>query len=120
LLDGPAMTNLPTIIVGDLNSTPSDLAPATAVGAGFTDEWAAANPGDPGFTAFQNRPAINNPISNLHSRIDYVLERGLFAPLDLHLVGADPSARTASGLWPSDHAGVVATLEIGPQAGLSP
>jgi Endonuclease/Exonuclease/phosphatase family len=120
LLDGPAQTDLTAVIAGDFNSTPADPAYATLVGAGFEDEWAAANPGDPGFTAFQNRPGISNPIPTLHNRIDYVLARGLFAPLDMHLIGADPSSRTASGLWPSDHAGVVATLEIGPQPGLRP
>lgn len=120
VLDGPATTDLPTLIVGDLNSTPGDSAYARVAGAGFADEWAAAHPRDPGFTAFQVRPTITNPVSMLSNRIDYVWARGLFAPLDIHLVGADPAARTASGLWPSDHAGVVATLEIGPQPGLTP
>jgi endonuclease/exonuclease/phosphatase family metal-dependent hydrolase len=113
LLAVPANTHLPTIIVGDLNSTPTDPAHAAIVGAGFTDEWAAAHPSDPGYTAFQDRPGISNPVSTLHNRIDYVLARGRFMPLGVHLVGADPSARTAAGLWPSDHAGVAATLEIG-------
>ncbi len=119
VLDGPASTDLPAIVMGDLNSTPGDPAHVLFAGAGFIDEWDAANPTDPGFTAFQVRPGISNPVSTLSSRIDDVLARGLFAPLDLHLIGADPSARTASGLWPSDHAGVVATIEIGPQPGLT-
>jgi hypothetical protein len=29
------------------------------------------------------------------------------------VVGDDPADRTTGGLWPSDHAGVVATLRIG-------
>jgi hypothetical protein len=31
----------------------------------------------------------------------------------VHLVGDTPASRTASGLWPSDHAGLVATLGLG-------
>jgi len=120
VLDGPAATHLPVVTVGDFNSVTTDPAYGEAVAAGFTDEWDAANPGDPGLTCCQVPPdSIVNPVSNLQSRIDYVFARGPFAPLDLHLVGADPSARTASGLWPSDHAGLVATLEIEPQAGLT-
>jgi hypothetical protein len=114
LLDGPAATDLPTILSGDFNSGPADPAYARFVAAGFTDEWTAANPEDPGLTAWQVPPdSIVNPVSHLYAKINDVLARGPFAPIDLHLVGADPSARTASGLWPSDHAGVVAQLGIG-------
>jgi hypothetical protein len=114
LLDGPATTDLPTILSGDFNSAPTDPAYTRVVAAGFTDEWTVANPGDPGLTAWQGPPdSIVNPVSHLYARVDYVLTRGPFTPIDLHLVGADPSARTASGLWPSDHAGLVAQLGIG-------
>jgi hypothetical protein len=117
LLDGPAATSMPVVIAGDFNSVTTDPAYGRLVAAGFTDEWAAANPSDPGWTAWQTPPdSIVNPISKLNARIDYVLARGVFAPLDLHLVGADPSARTASGLWPSDHAGLVAKLALGAAA----
>ena len=57
------------------------------------------------------------PSSDLSVRIDYVLGRGPIAAQNLYLVGATPSARTPSGLWPSDHAGVVATLKIRGQNG---
>lgn len=118
---GPAATDLPVVVAGDFNSQTTQPAYAEMTTAGFTDEWAAANPSDPGLTCCQVPPdSIVNPVSQLRTRIDYVFARGLFAPLDLHLVGADPSARTPSGLWPSDHAGLVATLEIGPQPGLTP
>jgi endonuclease/exonuclease/phosphatase family metal-dependent hydrolase len=113
LLAAPAATNLDVILAGDFNSPPTSPAPSAyseAVGAHFTDAWATAHPLDPGFTASQVLPTINNPTSQLFVRIDDVLARGLFVPLDVHLVGADPSARTPSGLWPADHAGVVATI----------
>src|SRR5262249_46142111 len=45
-------------------------------------------------------------------RIDYVLTHGGVQAVSMKVVGASPSDRTASGLWPSDHAGIVATLQI--------
>jgi Endonuclease/Exonuclease/phosphatase family len=117
LLAGPAATTLPVIIAGDFNTTPTGAAYTEAVNAGFADEWTAANGDDNGYTAFQVLPTINNPKSNLYTRIDYVLARGPIAAQDMRLVGAHPSARTPSGLWPADHAGVVASLKIGGQDG---
>lgn len=113
LLAGPATTTLPVMIAGDLNSLTTGGAYTEAAGAGFTDEWTVANGEDNGYTCCQVLPTIINSKSNLYQRIDYVLARGPIAVEDMHLVGANPSARTASGLWPSDHAGLVATLQIG-------
>ena len=115
LLAGPVATTLPVVIAGDFNTPPASPAPsayADALSAGFTDEWVAANGAKPGFTAFQVLPTINNTVSNLSVRIDYILGRGRISPKDVDLVGETPSARTPSGLWPSDHAGLVATLKI--------
>ncbi len=103
------------VLTGDLNSTTSTAAYAELTGAGFTDTWLAANPGDPGLTCCQVPPdSIVNSTSQLYDRIDYVLARGGLDVFGEHLVGADPADRTASGLWPSDHAGIVATLGIEP------
>ena len=33
-------------------------------------------------------------------------------PTSVDVVGEEPADRTASGLWPSDHAGVIATLTL--------
>jgi hypothetical protein len=41
-----------------------------------------------------------------------ILYRGGFSVRDIKLVGEKPSDRTPSGLWPSDHAGVVASLRL--------
>lgn len=115
LLAGPVVTTLPVVVAADFNTTPTSPAPSAyteALGAGFTDEWLEEHDDAPGFTAFQVLPTIDNPTSNLSVRIDYVLARGSVAPRNLHLVGDTPAARTASGLWPSDHAGLVATMKI--------
>ena len=53
-----------------------------------------------------------NPVSLLTERIDFVLFRGDFAVHSVEVVGDEPVDRTPSGLWPSDHAGVVAQLEV--------
>jgi hypothetical protein len=54
-------------------------------------------------------------VSILNDRRDFVLFRGSFQVLRADLVGADPANRTTSGLWPSDHAGVLAKLELIPE-----
>jgi len=45
-------------------------------------------------------------------RIDLVQFRGPFTVEDVQVVGASPADRVPLGLWPSDHAGVVATLTL--------
>jgi hypothetical protein len=51
-----------------------------------------------------------NARSQLSHRIDLIMLRGAFTVEDISLIGNKPSDRTPSGLWPSDHAGIVATL----------
>ncbi len=115
ILSGPANVDLPVVIAGDLNSSASTAAYATLTGAGFTDTWLAANADDPGLTCCQVPPdSIRNPISQLTERVDYLLAKGGVLTLEEHLVGADPADRAPSGLWPSDHAGIVATIGIDP------
>ena len=97
------------ILVGDLNSDPNGAggqgegAYNVITGAGFTDTWARAHPGDSGFT-FGVDAALRNATFN--RRIDFVFERGRFSTLRSVLVGRSPVA----GEWPSDHAGLVTTL----------
>ena len=103
----------PLVVSGDLNSQVGTPAIGELGAAGFVDTWAATRPGNPGFTCCQVPPdTIVNPISKLSSRIDYVFTGpGTFPIFDL-LLGADPSSRTDSGLWPSDHAGLAALIGI--------
>jgi endonuclease/exonuclease/phosphatase family metal-dependent hydrolase len=112
VLAGPAATDLPVIYVGDLNS-PADGTGTTynnAIAAGFVDAWSQAGVGD-GSTCCQADDLLN-PNSMLSSRIDFILFRGDFTVRSVDVVGEDPANRTPSGLWPSDHAGVVATLRL--------
>jgi len=79
--------------------------------AGFQDLWATLRPGEDGFTS--GFPEDLSQDGVLDERIDYVLYRGLFDPLAVDVVGETAADKAVTGLWPSDHAGVVGTLRIG-------
>lgn len=95
------------VVVGDLNAEPQEV----GMPADFVDAWTAAGRASEGPDAATCCQAgdLANPDSGLTKRIDYVFVRGL-EPVDAWHIGVDPAARTAGGLWPSDHAGVVAEL----------
>jgi endonuclease/exonuclease/phosphatase family metal-dependent hydrolase len=110
---------LPVIIAGDFNSNANrqpdigdytDTYPAL-IEAGFTDAWAAVNPGDPGNTCCRAAD-LRNSLLSLDRRVDLILTRGALTPVSAKLVAADPVARTSTGIWPTDHAGIVAALRF--------
>jgi hypothetical protein len=109
LLAGPASTSLPVVLAGDLNAPPTETAYLNLVGAGFADTWTKVNGTQPGWTCC-NAENLLNPTPTLTQRIDHVLAKGSVAVNRSKLVGTDGDNRTSSGLWPSDHAGVNATL----------
>jgi endonuclease/exonuclease/phosphatase family metal-dependent hydrolase len=109
LLDGPADVDQPVVLVGDLNAEPSQPTIELLLDGGLRDAWVLAR-NTPGYTCC-NAEDLRNPSPTLDRRIDYVrVSRGLDAR-KAHLVGNKPRQRV-SGLWPSDHAGVVATLGL--------
>jgi endonuclease/exonuclease/phosphatase family metal-dependent hydrolase len=109
-----AASSHPVVLVGDLNSRPDDTAGVygTFAAAGYADSWTVVHGPDGGFTSGQSELLDNVP-SLLDHRIDYVLyqPRGVEA-LQTDVIGDELNDRTFSGLWPSDHAGVVATLHL--------
>jgi endonuclease/exonuclease/phosphatase family metal-dependent hydrolase/lysophospholipase L1-like esterase len=114
LLAGPANTSLPVILLGDLNSPADDSGSAThhdLIAAGFQDTWVETHPNYPGFTA-QPQVDLQSPVFGATQRIDYILTRGGFDPDGMQIRGTAPTDKTPSGLWPSDHAAVVATLDL--------
>ncbi len=119
LLAGPANTSLPVIVAGDMNSGP-DYAPAAYeafLAGGLTDSWTAAGLGEPPLTCCHLEPEdlLTDPNAPYTHNIDHVFTRGSFSVLNEHLVGnIAPNPAPASFIWPSDHAGMVATLKIGP------
>jgi hypothetical protein len=104
------------VLVGDLNSGPelpvhtNRLAFQALVVAGMTDTWRALHPADPGFTAGYGELLDDPPGPALEHRVDHVMTRGSVGFVDARRSGIDPDDRTAGGLWPSDHAGVITTI----------
>ena len=119
LLAGPADTRLPLIFLGDFNSPAEGTGSPTyanLLAAGFADAWSQAEPGAAGPTCCHASNLLNE-LPTLDRRIDLVLlrggegRRGAFAARSAEVVGDEPGDKLdPSGLWPSDHAGVVATL----------
>jgi endonuclease/exonuclease/phosphatase family metal-dependent hydrolase len=104
------VTPEPVILVGDFNSPADGSGTATysLLTASYTDVMVDVNKNEP--TCCQ-APDLLNPTSELTTRIDLILYRGDVTTLSATTVGNQQADRVA-GLWPSDHAGVVATLRI--------
>lgn len=120
---------LPVLLVGDFNSDAGGTQTPTyglLTAAGFQDAWLEVNPpserggrGGEGFTCC-HAADLRNEEPTLDQRIDLVLiGRGFMtgqgrAGGGVHatVVGDELADRPPSGLWPSDHAGVAATLPL--------
>jgi hypothetical protein len=117
LLAGPAKTTLPVIVSGDMNSGPKTAPNAynTLAGA-LTDTWVAAGLGEPPLTCchLANEDLVNNPNDVYTEDLDHVFTRGALKIKNEFLVGNTPASPPPEPfLWPSDHAGMVATLATG-------
>lgn len=118
LTQGPANTELPVVLLGDLNSDAESSDPnqngayVLLLGAGFVDAWSQVHPGVPGLTWPLHDEDPFTPFSDPSQRIDLVLFRSLDQVLSAELIGDELSDLTPSGLWPSDHAGVLITLGL--------
>src|SRR5262249_35801534 len=121
LVNGPAVSNLPVILAGDLNSDADNPDPAQSpayhilVNAGFLDVWHMVRPSDPGFTWPLHGEDPPTQSSSPNQRIDLILTHGnRLAARSIALTGNSLTDLTPSGLWPSDHAGVIASFELLP------
>lgn len=119
LLASVASATLPVIIAGDLNFEPSASEHAQLLNAGFVDLWTSRlgpAPGDNpnGFTCCEPDPALRNAQPTLTKRIDYVMARPAagyrVGPVRFSIFGDDLQERTATGMWPADHAGLLVGL----------
>jgi endonuclease/exonuclease/phosphatase family protein len=119
----------PVILVGDFNSGPGvkpDFTPAyqNFAGAGFSDLWLLNRPRSAGLTngeldgvgsLDENGVLVPYPTLTFDTRVDLVLLRDpLGPPIPVHAAtfGYLQGDRTASGLWPSDHAAVGMVFEL--------
>lgn len=107
----------PVALAGDDNSTPGGETYAR-LAEDFEDAHAALRPDASGHTCCQDAD-LRNEDSKLSARIDHAFSRGDFTPLGIERVGADPGDRVAAEIdgesvqvWPSDHAGVVASFGL--------
>jgi hypothetical protein len=129
LVAGPARSSNPTVVVCDCNSDPLDhsVKPTDPLGTphsgpydlivsrGFTDEWLTWRPAADGWTSGLSEGIRDTTAAGFDHRIDLVLARGTgVATVGADrgtVVGNDLADRDPStGLWPSDHAGVVLRL----------
>ena len=111
LIDWSGNTHLAIIFIGDFNSNAAGTGTKTYTklkDVDFIDAWSLKGKGT-GFTCCQADDLLNQN-SSLTERIDLVMFQGNFEVKDIGSVGNSQNDRTISGLWPSDHAGIVATL----------
>jgi len=122
LLKAMEVEEWPVIMVGDFNTqAPTGLTYNEVLNAGYLDIWTENNLQDnpDGFT-FGHAPDLLNEEANFWERIDFIfvknnnpyVEEQVIDPVIVTVVGDDLEDRTTSGLWPSDHGGVVAGFRI--------
>ena len=121
LLTRLSTEKLPVILLGDFNTPATEGAAYELITeAGFTDVWQGP---EAGYTCCQ-ADNLKNATSELgigeegegDGRIDLIFTKGVetreSATIKTYTVGDKPEDRTPGGLWPSDHAGVVAELPL--------
>jgi len=99
------------VLMGDFNADPAEPAYARVLAAGFRSAFLEANGAEPAVTwpSGLQGPAID--MDGDPSCLDYVFVRGDADVLDARLWADRPAAHDP-GLYPSDHLGVVTTVEI--------
>jgi endonuclease/exonuclease/phosphatase family metal-dependent hydrolase len=105
---------LPGVLMGDFNAGEGSPAAGVFGAAGFLDAFRAANPDAPGFTVWQR---VETPDRMARRRVDYVFvipgEEVPGRVLSSRVVLDHPRALgNGAVLWPSDHYGVLAELEV--------
>jgi Endonuclease/Exonuclease/phosphatase family len=110
---GPLDTKEQVILVGDLNSGTEarhnihgadQLAFLALQGFGMTDNGAVQS------CCYSD---LFDPTQVFDHTVDHVLTKPGLVTKKAFITGNDPAERTPSGLWPSDHGGVVSTLGLG-------
>lgn len=112
LVDILTNESLPIILLGDFNTRATQgIGYQTIISAGYVDLWQMDSEGT-GNTCCQDDDILNE-ISDLTVRIDQIFVRNLI-PTNVvtHTVGDKSTDQLDSGLWPSDHAGVVALIDV--------
>lgn len=113
LIQAACNTTLPVIIAGDLNTDSPSGNPTDNAGyqilrsSAFSDIWTSFHEGEAGNT-WPLHVGDSLTATTPSQRIDIVFFRGAIDTEEVELVGDLPT----SGLWPSDHAVVVALFDL--------
>jgi endonuclease/exonuclease/phosphatase family metal-dependent hydrolase len=105
------------VLTGDFNFCSSSLAENANLDPGFVDLWPALRGGAPGYT---EDTGVNTMLANKDGgdktvRYDRILLRsagGVWKPRSIELLGTSPIAPASPDVFPSDHFGLVAEIEI--------
>ena len=106
------------ILMGDLNDVPGSPEYRVLAENGYSDTWVALHPGADGLTCCHVAD-LSDQIATFDQRIDYIWTRG-FAGTNGNVQGsvdrfgnvpADRVAGPDYPIWPSDHAGLLASLK---------
>lgn len=112
LIDSLANEPKPIILLGDFNTpAPDATAYQMLLQAGYIDVWQTDSNGI-GYTCCQDGN-LQNETSAHYERIDLIFVCNLNAEVSTAIaftIGDTPTDRLPSGIWPSDHAGVVAQI----------
>jgi endonuclease/exonuclease/phosphatase family metal-dependent hydrolase len=101
-----------TILVGDFNAGPHEPAYARIAGAGFASSFLTANGHEPAVTWPSGIQAEGMDTDGDPACLDYIWVRGAVRVVDCRLVWDRPAVDDPT-LYPSDHIGLAAHLEIG-------
>ena len=101
-----------TIAMGDFNADPSEPTVARMLAAGFRSAYAEANGSDPAVTWPSGLQAPAMDTDGDPDCLDYIWIRGAARVIDARLVFDRPHVEDPT-LYPSDHLGIAAHLEIG-------
>ena len=104
--------NGPTIVVGDFNADPAEPAYARMSRAGFRSAYAEANGAEPPVTWPSGLQAQAIDDDGDPGCLDYIWVRGAIRVASARLA-FDRPAVDDPGLYPSDHVGVAARVEVG-------
>ncbi len=77
--------------------------------APYTDIWNLRPGKPPGFTCCQLAD-LSNPVSIHDERIDVIFSSSVPVKVKANVLDDEPSDKTVSGLWPSDHSSVIGEL----------
>jgi endonuclease/exonuclease/phosphatase family metal-dependent hydrolase len=105
LVRGPAACAHPVVMAGDFNAWPATPGYERIRAAGFADAWTQVNAESADGLTCCHRMPLDDPADRLRTRIDLILLRGGPTAAEAFVVG-----EFGPGIWPSDHAGVVARI----------